>query len=352
MSEEFSLSTGNEHYSQLTPQGSMLRELLEVIPQQANLWYADTFSMPNFGHMKRWYRGMGTVVLYCWWDPADDRISSYLDDLDLDFIIITSDPNLAPKHQRIRTIKWEHQYGFHFDLTKNTAPAIPCDSGTFLCMMRNHKPERIAFLESLWRNNLLDNNLVSYLGQVNTKSIHGRTSRNIQEIISEIYQPDTNFTYTPSDDFIKWLVDNIPVVLLGDETQTNENNTDFFTCGNPTWYTNTQYSVVLETYWANTEFLTEKSFKPIVAKHPFVNLGNNSNALLERLGFDVFSEVFGCDFYDGLSAANKIKAVVPKLTSVDIDPARCERNYNCGMDLLNQARAEQKELATQVLDML
>ena len=64
MSIEFSLSTGNEHYSQLTPQGNMLRELLELIPKTKDLWYADTFSLPEFGALKKYYTG--TIVLYCW----------------------------------------------------------------------------------------------------------------------------------------------------------------------------------------------------------------------------------------------------------------------------------------------
>ena len=351
MSEKFSLSSSNEHYNQPTPQGSMLQCLLDAVGSVPNVWYADTFSLPNFGNLKKYYSG-STVILYCWWDPADDRIKNLLDNMDINFIIITSDPELSAKHNKIKTVPWKYQYGFHFNLIKNTAPAVHCDTGTFLCMMRNHKPERLLFLEQLWESGLLESNLVSYLGEVNTRAIHGRTPRPMQEIVAELYQADTNFTYQPSDKFAEWLVSTMPVVLQGDETRTHGNNTDFFTCGNPNWYANTQYSIVLETYWTNTEFLTEKTFKPIVAKHPFVNLGNNSNKLLESLGFDVFPEVFGCDFYDGLQAPLKTQAVIPKLTSVDIDPVRCELNYQCGMDLLNQARNEQKYLATQAINLL
>ena len=75
----------------------MLRELLELIPKTKDLWYADTFSLPKFGTLKQYYTG--TVVLYCWWDPADDRISNQIDNMDLDFIIITSDPELLPVTQ-------------------------------------------------------------------------------------------------------------------------------------------------------------------------------------------------------------------------------------------------------------
>ena len=50
----------------------MLSNLLEIIPKTPDIWYCDTFSMPDFGTLKHWYTG--TVILYCWWDPADDRI--------------------------------------------------------------------------------------------------------------------------------------------------------------------------------------------------------------------------------------------------------------------------------------
>jgi len=352
MSVHFSLSTGNEHYSQLTPQGSMLRELLELIPKTKDLWYADTFSLPEFGTLKQYYTG--TVVLYCWWDPADDRISNQIDNMDLDFIIITSDPELLPVHPRIHPIKWEKQYGFHMELIRTEPWYELEDRREFLCMMRNHKPERLMFLEELWKRDLIRENFISYLGQVNTKDIHGRTSRPIAEIVSQQYQADTDFTYIPGAEFAGWLRDNIPILLPDDQTSTNENNTDFFTTGNPDWYAWTKYSIVLETYWARTQFLTEKSFKPIVAQHPFVNLGNNSNQLLESLGFDVFPEL-GCDMYDGMLTQKKVEYVVKETcveTCVEFDPGRVKHNYQQGFNLLDQARAEQKHIAKIVKDIL
>jgi hypothetical protein len=349
MSIKFSLSTGNEHFKQPTPQGKFLTELLKLVQPEKDVWYADTFSLPTFDNLVRYYSG--TVILYCWWDPADDRITPFLDDLNLKFIIVTSDPELVPTHEKIQTIKWHKQYGYHMDLIKSEPWYELEYRNNFLCMMRNHKPERLLFLEELWRNDLINENLISYLGQVNTRAIHGRTSRPIEQIVSKQYQADTAFTYIPSSDFAVWLTNNIPILLPDDQTQTNEHNTDFFTIGNPDWYAWTCYSVILETYWARTQFLTEKTFKPIVAKHPFINLGNSSNALLKKLGFDTFEDVFGVE-HDSLPAQEKIHAVIPKLTTVDIDPARCEFNYHCGLDLLSQAEQEQKQLAKQVVNIL
>jgi len=351
MSVEFSLSVGNEHYNQSTPQGYMLDNILELTGSCSNVWYCDTFSIPKFGDLKRYYQGMGTIIMYCWWDPADDRIQDHLDDLDLDFIIITSDPDLAPKHPRVKTIKWQFQYGFHMALVKNTGLYIDCTPKQYLCMMRNHKPERLNFLSELWYQGKLDDGYVSYLGQINTKHIHGRTPRSLQEITSLAYQVDTDYTYQPTHNFSNWLVANMPLELPGDISQTEGNNTDFYTCGNPAWYAKTQYSIVLETYWARTQFLTEKTFKPIIAKHPFINMGNRSNELLRSFGFDTFDDVFGTE-HDSMPAANKIKSVISKIGDVEIDPRRCDLNYAVGFDLLRQAQIEQKQLAQQVADLL
>ena len=349
MSKEFSLTKQNEHFSESTPQGDMLRCIFNLTGRIKDLWYADTFSLPTFGHLKKYYSG--TVILYCWWDPADDRILIHLDDMDLEFIIITSDPQLVPKHPKIKTIKWTYQYGYFFELIKPFNSRKQEKDYTFLCMMRNHKSERLAFLEELWRNGLLKNNLVSYLGQVNTGQIHGRTNRTYEDLTSKIYIEDSDFEYTPPKDFANFLK-NLPLELSEDTTQTLGNNTDFFTCGNPEWYARTQYSVILETYWARTQFLTEKSFKPIVAGHPFINLGNMSNSILNSLGFDVFDDVFDCGFVDALPARNKISATIPLLTSIDIDTKRCTDNQHNGQELLLKAKQEQKELAQQVINLL
>ena len=353
MSTEFSLSNNNIHnnYRKKTPQGLMLNEILDVTGPRKNVWYADTFSLPTFRNLERYYKGAGTVILYCWWDPADSRLLKYIDKLDLDFIIITSDPDLSGEHERIKKIKWRLQYGFHNMLIQKTAPLQHVPKKTFLCMMRNHKPERLHFLQELWNAELLEDNFVSYLGQVNSSVVHGRTPRTIESILKPTYGVDTEYEFIANSKFAEWCEFSLPLEILGDTSKIFENNTDFYTTGNLEWYKHTQYSVVLETYWARTEFLTEKSFKPIIAKHPFINLGNNSNRLLVKLGFDVFEDVFGID-HDNMSAANKISAIIPKLKSYDIDPKRAANNRENMYQLHIMAKHEQKQIAQQVSNML
>ena len=350
MSVEFSLSETNEHYNSKTPQGLMLSALLEVIKPQVNLWYADTFSLPSFENLKKYYKGQGIVVLYCWWDPVDSRLLKHIDDIDLDFIIVTPDPTLIGKHSRIETIKWRYQYGFHNSLinSHSTYDIETASNGQFLCMMRNHKPERLCLLQELWKNDLLDKGLVSYLGQVNTTGTHGRESRTIDSILKPTYGVDTEFEFTPDSNFAKWCKDNLPIQIPNDVTQTLGNNTDFNTPGNRYWYANTSYSVILETYWAKTQFLTEKTFKPIVAGHPFINLGNRSTELLKEFGFNTYESIFGSD-HDSLPAKEKIDCVIEKLNTVKELPVTYP-NYNrqvlCNLE--ESAKKEITKLAKQV----
>ena len=71
----------------------------------------------------------------------------------------------------------------------------------------------------------------------------------------------------------------------------------------------------LETYWAKTQFLTEKSFKPILAQHPFVNIGNGTTQLLKQLGFDVFEDVVN---FTASSTQDRTEEFSP--ITFDIDP--------------------------------
>lgn len=342
MSMEFSLSPQNSHWNTNTPAGQFLSKIAKRIGlNRPNVWYADTFSLPMLHHLKQYYTG--TVILYCWWDPIADVIARHADDMDLDWIIITSDPELAGKHSRIQTIQWCKQYGFHIERTVPTRPAKFTVGDRFFCPMRNHKPERLRWLERLWQEQKLD--YVSYLCQNNSKHTHGREPNLYWR--DSYYNVDTAYEYQPSGEFLQWCEQNLPLELPNDNTQQLENNTDFFTVGNIEWYDNTDYTVVMETYWSKSKFLTEKSFKPILAQHPFVNFGGTD--ALKQLGFDVFEDVVDVSF-DMHAAGEKIKHF--KFPTFDIDPRRLAVNLQCATDLLLDARQEQNLLLDRLEDSL
>jgi len=294
--------------------------------------------MPHIHNLKKYYTG--TLILYCWWDPARDLLTKHLDDMDLNVIIITPDVEYAGLHPKQTVIGWKYQYGLHMDLIKPSRPSKFTSGNKFLCMMRNHKSERIQFLQKLWQQDML-NNHISYLGQVNTDD-NGRANRTIEDILQPRRFIDSEFTHNLDNNFVEWCIQNLPLELPADLTQQETRNTDFYTVGNIDWYDQTDYSIVLETYWAKTQFLTEKSFKPIIAQHPFINLGNRTTALLKDLGFDVFDDILNTE-YDSMTTQEKINNIDLNI-HFDVDPKRLAKNLLALCDLRQQAIDEQDRL--------
>jgi hypothetical protein len=87
------------------------------------------------------------------------------------------------------------------------------------------------------------------------------------------------------------------------------------------WYNQTHFSVVVETSMNNNFiFLTEKSMKPLMYKHPFMILGcNNSLAFLKSAGFQTFENLFD-ETYDSLSSGERIDAVYQQTVDYEKSP--------------------------------
>ena len=97
--------------------------------------------------------------------------------------------------------------------------------------------------------------------------------------------------------------------------------------------------VVTETsYTGNKQHLTEKSFKPIVLKQPFVLVGNQGGLkYLKKYGFETFSSVWD-ESYDGLPDDQRISAIGNLLEELEHSNCRewlseqcapiVEHNYN------------------------
>ena len=81
---------------------------------------------------------------------------------------------------------------------------------------------------------------------------------------------------------------------LPDDDITSIDSQRFF---NASWYDQTCFSMVLESIVDppvnNTVFITEKTYKPIAFRHPFVIMGQpGSLKLLKSLGFETFENMF------------------------------------------------------------
>jgi len=76
-------------------------------------------------------------------------------------------------------------------------------------------------------------------------------------------------------------------------------------------------SVVSEASFAeNTCFISEKSFKPVAARHPFITYGNkHSLKYLHELGYKTFSDYFD-ESYDELDTWDRLEAIIKLIKEI------------------------------------
>jgi len=111
-----------------------------------------------------------------------------------------------------------------------------------------------------------------------------------------------------------------------------------WTYSNPDWYDQTCYSIVLETAkkweWMSL-FLTEKTYKPLAFKHPFMLMsGVGALAYLKSQGFETFDNIFD-ESYDTTDVfQDKLNIILNNVINFKGAPfdqetiRRTEHNYN------------------------
>jgi len=118
-----------------------------------------------------------------------------------------------------------------------------------------------------------------------------------------------NYMMPYLDDFV-WSYVAEGHQLPNDQDLSDWENQRYF---NPSWYDSTCFSLVAETQVEPTPdqpvFITEKTFKPIAFKHPFMILGNNGTlAHLHSLGFETYENLFD-ESYDNQNLEEKLKTI-------------------------------------------
>ena len=190
-----------------------------------------------------------------------------------------------------------NNYLLHGDHDGNSAPEIEYNTQDlpeklFLSWNRRFRSHRIYLGLLLEHLNLVDRSLISF-PKVDSERKENTFLREIDgmELPIRFYNYN-NPDYVFNGDLIRQFNDRLPLVLDG-ETDVNKMCEDFgFTAD---FYKRTLVSIVTETnFTANECTLTEKSFKPILHKHPFIIVGV-PGALqgLRDLGFKTFG-----DFWD------------------------------------------------------
>jgi hypothetical protein len=155
----------------------------------------------------------------------------------------------------------------------------------FLCLNRIPRAHRLILFSKIVKNNLLDKSYCSFLYDSNAEN------ENIK-------------WYFKDEEDYKWYVakkNKIPIIL---NTPPEINgckieHDDLF------YYRNSYFSLVTETLFFNaldnrdsftrieSRFISEKTFKPIILKHPFILISKyKSLEFLKSIGYKTFSNVF------------------------------------------------------------
>lgn len=168
------------------------------------------------------------------------------------------------------------------------------------CLNRIVRPHRVALMAMLHHYKLLDDCEVS----MDTCSRHDMPTS---------YGDHPAYQEMEFEKFKKTL----PIVL--DDANFQFNKAQSFV---KKIYLNTWYSVITETYFQDyyktSKFLSEKIFKPIRARHPFVLASQpNSLQLLRELGFKTFSDVWD-ESYDKIeNPTERLEAICTLISSLN-----------------------------------
>jgi hypothetical protein len=164
-------------------------------------------------------------------------------------------------------------------------------SHTFLCLnniVGGKRQHRLALLNELAKRDLVNTNLISFPATCPYEGISVK-------------------------DHIDY---DLPLPLTIDEFDNHSNNSHQITMWKQA--ASSLLQVVTETsYYGNKNHLTEKTFKPVVLKQPFI-LASNRGSLeyLRRYGFETFSSVWD-ESYDLLPDAGRTVAIADLLEELE-----------------------------------
>lgn len=207
----------------------------------------------------------------------------------------------------------------------------------FLSWNRRYRTHRILLALILEKYNLVERSLISFAKQ-DDERLTDTFARKIEHMDKPINMFGNN-TIEFNDEEINRFNNRLPLVIDG-EKDINKMCEDFgFTSD---YYKQTLVSLVTETnFTANECTLTEKSFKPLLHKHPFIILGV-PGALrgLRDLGFQTFGEFWDESYDDTQDPGHrmiKIAEILQDIASWDDNKIRdfrmrvkpvLDHNYN------------------------
>jgi hypothetical protein len=186
---------------------------------------------------------------------------------------------------------------------------------TFNRITGNSRVYRSIFVGELIKRNLLEFGHISYSAEC---PIHGNFIDNIQNAVDEEL-----ITHSYANMIIEQ-IKSIPKGLRIDNVDSDFISNDSMTLGPVDKLMESFVYVVTETcFWENKKHLTEKIFKPIVAKQPFLLLGCTNNLkYLREYGFKTFDSWWDESYdeiEDPIQRLNAVVSIIENLCNLDID---------------------------------
>ena len=236
-----------------------------------------------------------------------------------------------------RIFEWSaHQHTLYYQQGKQKAKLIDKPfSKAYLNFNRRWRLHRPALVALLHANDLLDR------GHVSLAPIEGYTWENIWWQLMQYHNDEIKAILEPNKDKIC----NLPPLFL--DTQELYNNQATYDDATEYLYNDSYFSIVAETNYYDDKpgrFLSEKVFKPVIMKHPFILVSNpHSLKLFRELGYKTFSP-FIDESYDSIEDNSKrLLAIVDEIKRLSyLTPSQlseflqglnsvCEYNYQLSM---------------------
>ena len=171
---------------------------------------------------------------------------------------------------------------------------------TYNCFQKRARPHRIWLFHALWKNNLLSDGINSMNSFFKNNSYYEEkliTDEDYEQMVKLLPMfPRSNMDDTLKQDFKGTSADSFVRDLYHIETR------------------NSWVSIVSEASFAErTCFISEKTFKPIAARHPFILYGNkHSLRYIRELGYKTFDGVID-ESYDELDSWERLDAIIKQI---------------------------------------
>ncbi len=204
--------------------------------------------------------------------------------------------------------------------TMNRKNNIRTKNKTFLCFNRIVRDHRIALLGLLLEKNLVQQSFYSFFPDKDYVPIPARYNNNLYEylrdrVLISFKTATTEFKQSVCEQ-IKYNMHTFPLRINIDKG-TNKN---FISADDIALFDDSYFSLVTETGFVknngntNTVFLSEKIYKPILMKHPFILVSSeNSLKYLRQLGYKTFHPFINESYDNIYTDALRLKAIVDEV---------------------------------------